>query len=146
MEVATNNTVENRQEGTPPTEPEQPRQPERFTQTGYLELIEMMMELKEEFGKSWEANQKMMEDLHKKLDNLNKKLDYKEPGNKSKPPIETSIVDNEKNKEEVSLPSEDNGKQTENKEDSKALLSENKHYRNEENIQHKEAIIKSRCV
>ena len=41
------------------------------------------------------------------------------------------------------LQPEDTGKQTESKEDSKALVPEDTHHRNEENIQPKEAIVKN---
>ena len=59
----------------------------------------------------------------------------KETENRSEPSIE-AIIENDETMEELSLQSEDNAKQTENKEDSKALLSENKHNRDKENIQH----------
>ena len=56
---------------------------------------------------------------------------------------EIEEVPNDETMEELSLQSEDTGKQTENKEDSKALVPEDTPHRNEENIQHKEAIIKN---
>ena len=90
-----------------------------------------------------------MEGLNKKLDDHNKKLESwiednrkwkeerKDDGN---PAIEE--VPNDETMDELRLQSEDNGKHTENKEDSKALLPEDTHHRNEENIQHQEAIVK----
>ena len=48
MEVATNNTLENQQEGTLPAEPEQPRQTEGLTQIGNANFLEMMRAIMEE--------------------------------------------------------------------------------------------------
>ena len=56
---------------------------------------------------------------------------------------EVEGVPNDETMEELSQQPEDTDRQTENEEDSKALVPEDTHHRNEENIQHKEAIIKS---
>ena len=48
MDVTTNNNLETRPEGTPPAEPKRPRQPERVTQTGNANLLEMMRTIMEE--------------------------------------------------------------------------------------------------
>ena len=165
MEITTNNNVETRQEGTPPAEPVQSRQPEKPTQPGETNfqesMMRMLMELKED---NRDLNKKLddhsnalMEELNKKLDDNNKNLESmnkkieswsednrkwrKERKDDGKPAIEE--VPNDETMEELSLQSQDDGKQTENKEDSKALLFENKHHRSEEIIQHKEVIIES---
>ena len=54
----------------------------------------------------------------------------------NKPDIEE--LPNDKNKEQVNQKIEDSRKEIENKEDNRALLSENKHNRNKENIKHME--------
>ena len=70
MEVATNNNVETRPEGTPPAEPEveirvgdQPRQPERPTQTGMTDFQEWLKNMMEATNKNIESINKNMESL-----------------------------------------------------------------------------------
>ena len=70
------------------------------------------------FKQILEDNRKFTEALWQKLEDSNKKI---------------RLWNDEINNDE----------QTKDKEETSTLLSENKHHRNEENIQHKEAIIKS---
>ena len=96
IEVSTNNTLEIRQERMPHTEPEQPRQTERVTQTGNANLLEMMRAIMEDNQKKMEETfNRSNESLNKKLDDNNKNIEsLKERVNKK-------FDDNNKNNESL---------------------------------------------
>ena len=71
MEVATNNNVETRQEGTPSAEPDQPRWPEGLTPPGDTNILEMMTE---SLNKNMESIHQKMDDSQKSNESLNKKI------------------------------------------------------------------------
>ena len=79
-----------------------------LTQAEYMELIEMMMELKENLDKGYEEINKKLDDNNKKLESLNKGFERtrEEIKNEGKPAIEE--VPHDETMEELSLPSEDN--------------------------------------
>ena len=103
-------------------------------------LIKISQKMDEMNNRKWREERKVSKD--KNMEQMSPEPENNEKG-KDDDNSEIGDASNDETMEELSLQSEDTGKQIENKEDSKALVPEDTHHRNEENIQHKEAIIKN---
>ena len=116
VEVTAGDTIEN--------QPEKPVQRENET---FLDM--MMRVMMEWFDRLERDNKEMMEELCQKMDNNTKKIQLwrEEIKNNGKPALKE--IPNDKNEEQLN-------KEIENKEDTSAVLTENKHNRNKENSKH----------